>query len=94
MNNYDIVAQAVIEYWKNTIPQVVIAFFYQKYDFESEWEWCEELIEPYGANDYETVLFQYDFWEGQTQIKDIKIVPLDEITTFYAEQHKLKSPEV
>lgn len=93
MNNYDIVAKAVREYWNNSIPQTVIAFFYQKYDFEKEWEWCEELITPNGYTDYETVIFENDFWEGQTQIKNITIIPLDEITSFYAEQHKFKSPD-
>ena len=32
MNSYDIIEKAVQDYWKETYPQDVIAFFYQKYD--------------------------------------------------------------
>ena len=90
MNSYDIVAQAVREFWNTSIPQLVIAFFYQKYDFDKEWEWCEELIETNGDMDYETVVFENDFCEGQTQVKDITIVPFDEVTSYYAEHMGLK----
>ena len=83
MDNYDIVADKVRSFWKETYPQVVIAFFFQKYNFESEWEYCTELIYPHGSDDYDTVIFHTDFWEGQTEIKDIKILPLDEIIEFY-----------
>lgn len=44
MNNYDIVGKAVQKYWKETYPQDVVAFFYQKYDYQSDdhWELCYE----------------------------------------------------
>ena len=90
MNSYDIVEQAVREFWNNSIPEPVIAFFYQRYDNEKEWEWHEELITCTSSYDYETVVFEYDFCEGQTQVKNIKIVSLDEITTYYAKHHGLK----
>lgn len=87
MNSYDIIANAVREYWKKDYPTDVVAFFYQKYEFEGddEWEWCEELIFPKGSDDWETVIFQNDFCEGQTCVKDITIVELDKITSYYAE---------
>lgn len=83
MNTYDIVADKVRSFWKETYPQDVVAFFFQKYSFESEWEYCRELIYPHGSDDYDTVIFHSDFCEGQTEIKNIKIVPLDEIIESY-----------
>lgn len=87
VNSYDIIAEKVREYWKATYPQDVIAFFYQKYDFESEmeWEWCRELVSPHGSDDYERVIFENDFCEGQTDVKDVHIVSLDEIIDFYTD---------
>lgn len=87
MNSYDIIANAVREYWERNYPTDVVAFFYQKYEFErdDEWEWCEELVFPQGSDNWETVIFQNDFCEGQTCVKDITIVELDKITSYYAE---------
>lgn len=87
MNSYDIIADAVRKYWKEDMPIKVVAFFYQKYDFESddEWEWCEELVYPNGSDDWKTVIFHSDFCEGETCVKDVKIVALDTITQYYTE---------
>lgn len=93
MNSYDIVVAKVREYWEQTHPQDVIVFFCQKYSFESEMEWerCRELVTNYAPNDYESVIFENDFCEGQTDVKDVRIVPLDEIIDFYIDnQMKLK----
>lgn len=79
----DVVADAVRGYWKTCYPRTVIAFFYQKYEYDSEWEWCEELVECNASDDYETVIFQSDFCEGQTCVKDISIVPLEDIVDYY-----------
>lgn len=84
MNSYDIIGEAVKKYWNESHPQDVVVFFYQKYDFEDEWEWCEELVEAYSSTDYEKMMFLYDFCEGQTCVKDIRIVPLDDVTRYYA----------
>ena len=84
-NSYDIVADAVREYWKNNYPQTVIAFFYQKYEFNDKWEWHEELVECNAFNDYETVIYQNDFCECQTCVKDISIISLDDIIEKYIE---------
>lgn len=83
MNSYDSIADIVRAFWKATYPQTVIAFFFQKYDFDSEWEYCEELIYPHGSDDCDSVVFHNDFCEGQTEVKDIRIVSLDEIIQFY-----------
>ncbi len=84
-DSYDIVGGAVVEYWKANYPCDVIAFFYQKYEHEKEWEWCEELILSCSSQNYE-LEFASDFCEGQTCVKDIHIVPLHTVTEFYAEQ--------
>ena len=93
VNSYDIIAEKVREYWKATYPQDVIAFFYQKYDFEEEWEWYRELVSPHGSDDYERVIFENDFCEGQTDVKDVHIVSLDEIIDFYTDNIKNKQTE-
>lgn len=91
VDSYDIVSAKVREYWKQTYPHDVIAFFYQKYGFESEmeWEWHSELVSNLEPDDYESVIFENDFCEGQTDVKDVRIVPLDEIIDFYID-NKMK----
>lgn len=79
--NYDIVGEKVCEFWKKTCSQPVVVFFSQKYEFEDEWEQLAEIAYP--DNYYDEVVFENDFWEGQTEVKDIKIVPFDEILQFY-----------
>lgn len=93
INSYDIVGIGVKEYWKQNYPQDVVAFFWQKYDFEKSWEWCEELVECYSIDNYDSMTFLNDFCEGQTCVKGLTIVPLGEITSFYAEKTGLKRKE-
>ena len=84
MDSYDIIENAVREYWKQTgSPHEVVAFFYQKYENESEdkWEYLQELV----WERYDEVYFLNDFCEGQTCVKDIKIVSLDEVLECYGE---------
>ena len=84
MNSYDIVGNAVREYWKKyCLPCDVVCFFYQKYEWENNWEWCEELVECDSDSDFESITFHSDFCEGQTMVKDLKIVPLWEVTELY-----------
>lgn len=83
MNSYDIIAEAVRKYWRDNYPQDVIVFFQQKYSWDNDWERCAELVEPHGSDDYENMTFLNDFCEGQTEVKDIVIVPLSDITEFY-----------
>lgn len=84
MNSYDVIEEAVKGYWKDKYPQDVVAFFQQKYSWDDEWERCEELVECHGSDDYENMTFLYDFCEGQTEVKDVIIVPLSEVTAFYS----------
>lgn len=92
-DSYDFVAEAVRKYWEDTYPQDVVAFFYQKYEYEQEWDWHEELVECESSSDYQTVYFLNDFCEGQTRVKDITVVPLSEVTSYYARNELWKTEE-
>lgn len=92
-DSYDFVEEAVRKYWENTYPQDVVVFFYQKYECEQEWDWHEELVECESSSDYQTVCFLHDFCEGQTCVKDITIVPLSEVTSYYARNELWKTEE-
>lgn len=80
---YDIVGDKIREFWRKNHTQEVIAFFSQKYAHEKDWEFCAELALPQSSSDLETVIFETDFWEGQEEVKDIEIVPLEDIIDFY-----------
>lgn len=92
-DSYDFVAEAVRKYWEDTYPQDVVAFFYQKYEYEQEWDWHEELVECESSSGYQTVYFLNDFCEGQTCVKDITVVPLSEVTSYYARNELWKTEE-
>lgn len=88
----DIIANAVREHWnKQGFPDDGIAFFKQKYEFEFEhnYEQRAELFTCEASDDYETVIFENDFCEGQPDVTDIHIVNLSDVTDFYIE-NKLK----
>ena len=94
MDSYDVIAGAVKDYWEVNYPQDVVAFFQQKYSWDDKWERCEELVECNGIDDYENMTFLTDFCEGQTEVKDVVITPLREVTAFYykrkIEKHESK----
>lgn len=83
MDSYDIIAKVVKDYWESNFPQDVVLFFQQKYSWDDKWERCEELVECHGSDDYENMTFLSDFCEGQTEVKDVVIIPLREVTAFY-----------
>ena len=80
----DIIKKAIIEYWRESAPQDVIVFFYQKYSHEVEWKFCKELVMANSSYDYDSMTFLNDFCEGQTDVKDITVVPLEDVTSYYA----------
>ena len=82
-DTYAYVEDAVRSYWKDHYPCDVVAFFKQKYSYETEWEWHEEICFCKSSTDYDTVEFLNDFCEGQTCIKRIRIVPLSEVLGVY-----------
>ena len=85
-DSYDYISDAVRAYWEKHYTQDVVAFFWQKYSYESddEWEWYEEVCFCKSPDDYDTVEFLSDFCEGQTCVKNITIVPLSEVIGYYA----------
>lgn len=88
-DSYDYISEAVTKFWKDSYPQPVIAFFYQKYDYESDdkWEWMSEFVDDFDGRDCENMEFLTDFCEGQTCVKDIQIIPLQAIIEDYEEHH-------
>ena len=86
-NTDDYVEDAVRKYWEEHYPQEMIAFFYQKYDFEDKWERHTELIECESDRTDDTVIFLNDFCEGQTDIKCLHVVPLEDVMEFYFDNH-------
>lgn len=88
-DSYEIVADEIRKFWRKTYPQTVIAFFDQKYDYESKWEQLNELAFPISDSDYKNVEYQYDFCEGQTDVRNIHIVSLEEVSEFYR-KHNIK----
>lgn len=86
---YDIIADAIRNFWNETgFPEEVVVFFDQKYDYEDRWEHIRCIVSPNSSNDFETVCFDWDFCEGQQDVKDIKIVTLEEVLDKFEEDEK------
>lgn len=83
MDSCDIIAETVQKYWRKSYPQDVVVFFYQKYSHETDWRQCEELVIAHSDSDYESITFLDDFCEGETDVKDIRIVPLWVVLSTY-----------
>lgn len=91
-SSVDIVSNETRECWKKMgYPDDMVAFFYQKNDYENEWEWITAIMQCESSSDFETVWPSWDFDEGHTHVKDLTLVPLDEVLVFYAEQKGLKA---
>ena len=83
----DQIADAVRAYWTQTLPQDVVVFFEQKYSYDVIWTSLGEVVFCRSDSDYETVSFLNDFCEGQTCVRNIRIVPLREVLEYYARMH-------
>lgn len=84
--SYNIIEDEVIKLWtKSGYSYDVVAFFYQKYEWEKEWNFCSEIIISDSSCTCE-MTFLKDFCEGETCVKDLKIVPLRDILEYYAER--------
>lgn len=86
MRSCTIVYNAVRSFWKKTCFQPVVVFFSQKHEFEDEWEQHAEIAYP--DNYYDDVVLMDHFCDGQTEVKDIKIVPIDELVQFYIDNRR------
>lgn len=90
MNSYDIIREAVMAYWEEQggFAEDVIVFFEQKYEYEDEWYSEAELVECHSPNPEDGLTFHNDFCEGQTCVRNIRIVTLEDIIYFYKEEHR------
>lgn len=77
-----LIAKEVKKFWRRTYPADVVCYFKQKYEHEKDWEWMA-TIGFYNGYDMDSVNFLHDFWEGQTCVKDITIVNLDDVMEYY-----------
>lgn len=83
-DSYDIIADAVRDFWKQQgFATDVIVFFFQKYSNEKKWEHCKELVIANSDTDFDNVEFLSDFCEGQTDVANIHIKELEQVTEFY-----------
>lgn len=84
MKSCDIIAKAIKDYTNmqikdnRPIDSEYIVHFYQKYEWDDKWEECTVIVYcdgfPLGA-----IEFSNDFYEGQTEVKEISIMALYEI---------------
>lgn len=83
----DIIADAVRKYWKEESqhPESVVVYFYQKYDFDGDDKWipCAEYVRPFNSDDFYNMIFDHDFCEGQSDVKDINIASAEKVFDFY-----------
>lgn len=85
--SYNIIEDEVFKLWRESgYSYDVVAFFYQKYEWETEWHFCSEIVISDSSYTYE-MTFLNDFCEGETCVKDLKIVPLRDVLEYYAERH-------
>lgn len=82
----DIIADKIRKFWNSGHAyEDVAVFFWQKYDFETEWEFVKTTA--YTPDfDGDIVIFNTDFCEGQTDVKDVTIVPLYDVLTYYSKE--------
>lgn len=83
MNVYDFLGDLVSDFWqKNGVAEPVICFFYMGYKYD-DMDLYMELATPEAWDDYQKVIFENDFCEGQTCMQLISIVPLDRVCRYY-----------
>lgn len=91
--SYDIVGEAVRKFLNNNWPDwnidnqiQVLTIFKQKYDFDTEWD--EESCMLTYDRDKDEIWFDWDFCEGQSEVKDIEIYLVDDLEDFFVDQLK------
>ena len=89
----DIVAEAVEAYYKEheylwafSNTKYLVATFYQKYANENTWHSEVDLVVYNCATDI--VIFDNDFCEGQTDVKNVKIHDLDDVLEYFKNNFK------
>ena len=80
MDGYKIVADKVREYWKkNGVSDVVVLLRTDNYPHEV-------IAQCLSDSDYESVTFDYDFWEGEQNIEVEIIEPLWKVLLEYRDR--------
>lgn len=94
MKSMDIIAKAVKDYTNLQIKDgrcidcEYIIHFYQKYKCEDKWEECT-VIGYCDGFPIGTIEFSNDFYEGQTEVKDIVVMSLHEVGDLLGKTFKL-----
>ena len=97
-NTYDTISLAFEEWQKkHYTDNIVVAFFFQKYDWESEWEFttCYITTPPNFHFRFDTKgnpekrcdiigTFEWDFNEGQTDCYVVDFVELQDLADYYS----------
>lgn len=92
MTSQDIIEKAVKQFWDYVGECDCVAFFEQKYDHSENWEKirCVVYSDDWNKYDHE-MIFEWDFCEGQTDVRSIAIVALSDILDFYEANGGLKN---
>lgn len=84
IDGYEYVADKVREYWKeNGVSDVVVLLRTDGYPHEV-------IAQCHSDSDYESVTFDYDFWEGEQLIEVEIIEPLWEVLLEYRDRKERK----
>ena len=82
-----IVADAVREWWRTHYFGSVVVFFKQKHEHDDEYEPTHIIASQAAWGDSETVEFDWDFCEGETDVQDIQIFDLHYVLGEFALTH-------
>lgn len=82
-NTYALVGEFVRKFWEmNRREDDVLVSFEQKYSFETQWDHITAVASPYyGCHEDSTtptVVFNFDFCEGETDFRNFMCVYLDD----------------
>lgn len=89
----DIVAEAIKKYyeehdymWAFSDECYLVATFYQKYAHQETWDHEAQLIIYNCKTD--TIIYEDDFCEGQTEVKDINVYDLYDVLEYFKNNFK------
>lgn len=81
-NSYDIIGEAVLKFWNHYYPCDVVVFFEQKHEYDDARYWFkEEVIAEHDGSG--GIIFNWDFCEGQTDVRNIEIDTLESVLQYY-----------
>lgn len=90
MNSEDIIAKAVKQFWEDgVVEDDCVVFFEQKYHHEKVWEKITCVVYSCDSR----MVFEYDFCEGQSDVRSVKIIKLSDVIDFFEENGGLEKYE-